>query len=601
VIKAAPFSILPAAAVEPSAWDELVASSPEGWAWALSGWQRLILRVNEWALVDFSFAIAEAGRLVGVMPLQYQPAARRMGASGWGPVGPIVTAALSGEARQSAVAAMIAEAERSASACGALTLDFGRVGATATAAEAGHNPFVALGFDDLSTVSKVVRLDAEEPELWRGLSKNARQMVKKATRLGYTVRAVDWRACVDDYYRVHTETYTRTGVSPHPRAYFEGIASEMAPGGHAVLFAGCASAGHAVAFHNDAYFGPGALYHTGCSETAHLDSGINYLLMWQALCAAKRAGRRWYEIGEVFPDEMTGKTHGLTVFKSKFGGELRPFLKVRKQIRAAATLEVQPADSTPDARVRAAYDKGAIYAPSRICREPDSADDDYVDRLLRDKLALVSESYRSGRLVDLCCGAGAHVLNLADGVRFAVGIDFTERYLEAARIEMKQRGRRNVAFLQADARQVPLADASVDLLYSFSALYAIPRPEEMVREIGRVLAPGGRAVLDFGNRRSLNVFCLRYYPEWPPIQPLSLAEIRRALAAAGLVIVRHRRFQVLPLWAGRPRWLSPLLHPIWKRILKRRVNGRMLDEWLSSLPVLRAFAFRHLVVCERRA
>ena len=76
-------------------------------------------------------------------------------------------------------------------------------------------------------------------------------------------------------------------------------------------------------------------------------------------------------------------------------------------------------------------------------------------------------------------------------------------------------------------------------------------------------------------------------------------EIQQALAAAGFVEEERRCFQLLPLWAGRPAWLWPLLHPVWKSVLKRRLAGRMLDEWISSLPGLRAFAFRHVIVCRK--
>jgi len=214
----------------------------------------------------------------------------------------------------------------------------------------------------------------------------------------------------------------------------------------------------------------------------------------------------------------------------------------------------------------------------------------------------VREYDRGGRLVDLCCAAGEHLVDAAaDRSGGAVGVDFSFRYLEQARGLAQQHQLSGVSFVQGDARQLPLADGSVSLLYCFSSLYAIPGAEAVVGEIGRIMAPGGTAVLDFGNRRSLNVFCLRYYTDWPPIQPLTLAQIDRAIAAAGLTKMRHRRFQLLPLWADRPRWLRPLLHPKWKSLLRRRWRGRMLDEWISSLPIARAFAFRHLIVCTKPA
>jgi ubiquinone/menaquinone biosynthesis C-methylase UbiE len=364
--------------------------------------------------------------------------------------------------------------------------------------------------------------------------------------------------------------------------------------------------GEMVAFRNDARLGEGVLYHTGCSKSDALETGVNYLLVWEAIRGAAHDGFKWYEVGEVFPAATDGKARSLTEFKSRFGGELHRYFKARKALpEPAPAVTVPSANRQAERRnveqtIRSAYTEGALYAPARICLKPESGDD-YTDRLLHDKLQTVREFSQGGCLVDLCCGTGSHLVDASSGARRAIGIDFSERYLVEGRREATDQSRDNLDFVRADARHLPLSTASVDLLYCFSALYTLPDASATVAEIGRVLAPGGTAVLEFGNRRSLNVFCLRYYTEWPPIFPIALSEMQRALQTAGLRIVRHRRFQVLPLWAGRPRWLAPLLHPLWKRVMKQRVRGRMLDEWVSSLPLLRAFAFRHLVACRRVA
>lgn len=260
-----------------------------------------------------------------------------------------------------------------------------------------------------------------------------------------------------------------------------------------------------------------------------------------------------------------------------------------------------PNSHDAESRIRKAYEQGAIYDTARICWKLNSLGTDFVDRLLQLRFELVGKYYQGGRLVDLCCASGVHLTDFAANVDRAVGIDFSGRYLAAARALAAEKKLRNVTLVQADARRLPLAAGSVNFLYSFSSLYAIPKAAEAIEDIGRVLAPGGHAILDLGNRRSLNAICVRYYTDWPPIHPLTLGEIRHALKRASLQVVEHRRFQVLPLWADRPSWLWPLLHPAWKRLLQRQVAGRMLDEWVSSLPILRAFAFRHLIVCQKVA
>lgn len=254
-----------------------------------------------------------------------------------------------------------------------------------------------------------------------------------------------------------------------------------------------------------------------------------------------------------------------------------------------------------EASIKLAYEEGEIYKPSTICIDADRDADAYAQRLLWEKMEMVRRHLkRSSRLVDLCCATGTHLLALADQVDRALGIDFSQPFIEKARADAEAAGLDHVAFEIGDAKNLPLDDRSVGALYSFSSLYVIPEVEDVISEIARVLEPGGRAILDLGNARSLNSYCVRHYTEWPPSFPLPLGEIQAMLDHYRLPIVEHRAFQLLPLWADRPSWLRPLLHPAWTRLMARRLGGRMLDEWLSNLPGLKHIAFRQMIVVERK-
>lgn len=314
-------------------WDELVEASDEGWVFGLSGWQWLIVSVQEWGLVDYSFAVAQSGRLVAVMPLQHQPAAARLGSSGWGGTGPILAPELSRRERNRVVERIFDRVWEIASSVQAdrFDLSVSPVTRSSVGNRWGVTPYLDRGLKDVSTLTQICELAPSESELWNGLSESARRKCRKAVALGYMVTQEPWSDMVDEYYRVHTETYHRTGVRPHPVAYFEGIARETAPRGNSILWVGRDPAGRAVAFHNDARFGESSMYHTGCCETSHLDSGINYLLFWEAIVGARRAGCRWYEIGEVFPEAISGKNRGLTSFKTRFGGEPHRYFRLVRE------------------------------------------------------------------------------------------------------------------------------------------------------------------------------------------------------------------------------------------------------------------------------
>lgn len=245
---------------------------------------------------------------------------------------------------------------------------------------------------------------------------------------------------------------------------------------------------------------------------------------------------------------------------------------------------------------RAAFEGGRLYPTDSICAIAGRESAEYTERLLFDKLETVGHHIQDGLLVDLCCATGDHIAQLLRGGQSAVGIDFSLPFLEKA----AQSAGEGVTFLAADARALPLADGSAGTLYSLSALYLVPDLDRVIGEVARVLRPGGRCVLDLGNRDSLNSFCVRnYYPELPVSYHLPVAEMLRLCEHNRLRILEHRAFQLLPLWAGRPRWLWLLLHPAWKRIMSKRIGGRMIDEWISGWRPLRRFAFRHLLVCEK--
>jgi SAM-dependent methyltransferase len=93
-------------------------------------------------------------------------------------------------------------------------------------------------------------------------------------------------------------------------------------------------------------------------------------------------------------------------------------------------------------------------------------------------------------IVDLACGDGYLLEILADRLPEArlVGIDMSEEELAAARERL---GPGRVELLLERAQRLPLPDRSVDYLLCHMALMLMDPVEEVVREIDRVLKPGG--------------------------------------------------------------------------------------------------------------
>lgn len=224
---------------------------------------------------------------------------------------------------------------------------------------------------------------------------------------------------------------------------------------------------------------------------------------------------------------------------------------------------------------------------------------EYSAKLVKLRIDLLKKCYTSGITLDICCGSGDYSIPLSEQFEYTVGIDFSDRLVKAASERRTREKALNTAFLVGNARSLPLKDNSVSLAFSFSSLYNIPLLNEAVSECSRVLRPGGVAVLEFGALYSLNTLVCRAHKDlaYPCHKPLK--EIYSMLKDANLEIESEKCFQILPYWTTRPLYLLPLLLPVWKKIMEKEYNGRMIDERVSEISFLRPFAFRHIIVCRK--
>jgi ubiquinone/menaquinone biosynthesis C-methylase UbiE len=74
----------------------------------------------------------------------------------------------------------------------------------------------------------------------------------------------------------------------------------------------------------------------------------------------------------------------------------------------------------------------------------------------------------------------------------AYGLDMTDEMLALARDNQRKAGVANVEFLKGDMEQIPLPDASVDVIISNCVINLAADKDQVLREAFRVLRPGGR-------------------------------------------------------------------------------------------------------------
>jgi ubiquinone/menaquinone biosynthesis C-methylase UbiE len=118
------------------------------------------------------------------------------------------------------------------------------------------------------------------------------------------------------------------------------------------------------------------------------------------------------------------------------------------------------------------------------------------------KQAIGFEGYAGKRLLEVGVGTGTDLLQFARGSARVTGVDLTPRSIEIARRRFEVYGFAG-EFAIGDAEGLGFPDLSFDVVYSFGVLHHTPDTESAVREIHRVLRPGGRAIVMLYYRRSL--------------------------------------------------------------------------------------------------
>ncbi|MCW3013953.1 MAG: arsM [Solirubrobacterales bacterium] len=152
----------------------------------------------------------------------------------------------------------------------------------------------------------------------------------------------------------------------------------------------------------------------------------------------------------------------------------------------------------------------------------------------------VADLHEGETVLDLGSGAGADVLISAKRVGTtgkAIGLDMTDEMLRLARANAAEAGVKNVEFLKGYIEDIPLPDASVDVVISNCVINLAGDKDKVLAEAARVLRPGGRFAvsdviagpdMDDATRADIAAYtgCIA--------GALTDAEFREALTTAGL-------------------------------------------------------------------
>jgi ubiquinone/menaquinone biosynthesis C-methylase UbiE len=105
-------------------------------------------------------------------------------------------------------------------------------------------------------------------------------------------------------------------------------------------------------------------------------------------------------------------------------------------------------------------------------------------------------------IADLGAGDGSFSLLLAQQAKKVIAVDSSAKMIEFAREQAARHEVKNVEYRIGDMEEIPIDDASVDLVFFSQSLHHALHPERAIREAWRILRPHGRAaILDLGKHR----------------------------------------------------------------------------------------------------
>ena len=111
-------------------------------------------------------------------------------------------------------------------------------------------------------------------------------------------------------------------------------------------------------------------------------------------------------------------------------------------------------------------------------------------------------SFKGQRLLEVGCGIGTDLVRFAQGGARVTGVDLAETAIDLARKNFTLHGVAAEELRVANGEALPYADASFDVVYGHGVIQYTANAPQLIREMHRVLKPGGTGIFMVYNRVS---------------------------------------------------------------------------------------------------
>jgi len=184
----------------------------------------------------------------------------------------------------------------------------------------------------------------------------------------------------------------------------------------------------------------------------------------------------------------------------------------------------------------------------------DKRHDSPASLMLRKKENGLIKKYATGRVLDIGCGTGYH-MGHGENIKNIIGVDISDYMLKIAR-------KRGFNVKKARAEDLPFQDNSFDTIFCFFAVLNMCNSSQAVKEMARVLKPGGCALLSLSSIHDKQQFKISK----------QIVQLKKLFTKAGLASLFEKNglslehFDSMFRSGRRPRWGDFAPIPLKERI-----------------------------------
>lgn len=196
-----------------------------------------------------------------------------------------------------------------------------------------------------------------------------------------------------------------------------------------------------------------------------------------------------------------------------------------------------------------------------------------LDRHWRMRTRECLELQRAQRVLDLAAGTGVSTAELERSGAFAVGCDFSLGMLRAGKAS---RGRGRVRFVAGDGMHLPFADGVFDAATIAFGLRNVADAPAALRELARVVRPGGRLVV-----------CEFSHPTFGPFRRIYLKYLMRVLPWIARRVSSNAEAYVylaesIRAWPAQPELARTIAACGWSDVRFRNLTGGVVALHLAE-------------------